>query len=598
MFLRRFRGDILSKGLTFTAAVILVVMLSGCSSSDEDVVPADLVIQNAKVFTSDDQNPWAEAVAVRDQRVCYVGPNTSVASYMGPETEIIDAKGNMLVPGFVDNHCHVLWMGGITAIMASLYEAASIDDIKTIITAYAAENPDSPCVMGMGWVEDYIPGKHPDKALADSILKDRPLILWAAGGHNGWLNSMALQDLKDRNSPAFEHLSPEIDETTGEPTGWMLHFYAFNPLDFYSLEELGEDLRDRMYQAMSAVLEEALSVGVTTLNDVQIYKTFIPLVTEFQSKGGFSKIRVKGSFYVGNHALEDTAQLLKDLNEWIVVGKQYSTPNFYLGDSVKLYIDGVGGNYTSFMLDPYADKPGEYGYALWSQEDLDRVMEIIDGLRLQALIHCSGDAGTRRIINAYEHVWRLNGTWDSRHRIEHCELVKGYDLQRMAQLDIYAAMQPSHLNGDQRIVEVLGAERLNRWMPWKSMEEAGIELSYGSDWSAAPLNPMYGLATAGTRINYTGKPSWGPQEKIAIENAFRYYTIGSAKALKLENDIGSIERGKYADFALFSMDLREVISEEFLSKHPIKPGTMEGFVLMTIVGGEIVYQKPETAVSR
>ncbi len=551
--------------------------------------PTDLVVMNAKIFTSDDNAPWAEAVAVKDSRVAYVGDNDGIADFVGPNTRVIDAHKKMLTSGFVDNHCHHLWIGAIRAFMPLLYTAKSVNDVKSIIREFADKHPDYPFIMGVGWMYDYIPGRFPTMEMADDIISDRPLFLMSYDAETGWLNSLAFDRVKDY--PDILKQFPLQTDDNGDETGLLYKFHAFNPLDFFEESELPAELDNMMFATMTDAVDEALKSGITTINDVQIYRRFLPYLLDFAENGGLDKIRMRGSYYISHIALEDEEGLRNELNDWKKMGKARSTEYINLGESVKLYVEGLPGNYTSLLLEPYADKPDDYGEALWSQDEFNRVMEIVDEMGFQACTHACGDGGVRRVINSYEHVRKVNGERDARHRVDHCELIHADDIERMADLGLYAVMQPCHFYGSKTLEEVYGDKRLQTRMPWRSLLGAGVNLSFGSDWCAGPMNPIYGIIIAGLRLNYHQNDEWGANEKLDVADIIKSYTIGSARALHMDDDIGSIEVGKLGDFVLFDIDLFDLTSWWFLLTHDLELGAMDDFVQMTVVGGEIVYHK-------
>lgn len=552
--------------------------------------PADLVVANARVLTSDDSNPRARAVAARDGRIVYVGDDNGAAAYVGPATRVINARNRVLTPGFIDNHCHVLWIGGLTGLMTTdLFSCESSEEIRDVVLRQAAEHPDSAIVMAQGWKQHCLPQGVPELELLDSWVPDRPVALMSYMA-TGWVNSKMLELMRERNPKALERLVPETDET-GEYNGLLRHFHAFNPMDFVTIEELGTGAKEKIFAAMQRTLDDALSVGVTTMDDVQVYKPFFPTILEFRERGGLDRVRVRCGFYIPPDVLDDEGSFRADLEWWKELGRASSDEHLTLGRSVKLYIDGVASNHAAFNFKPYSDMPESVGDPLWTQEDFDRVIEIVHTAGLQACTHCCGDAGINRVINSYERAYRLYGAGDARHRADHCSRPERADIARLAEVGVLAAMQPTHFFGDVTVEKALGHERLQLFQPWRSIQDAGVELSFGSDWCAGPINPIYGLLIAGTRMNYRFKKDWGPDEKISVEDAIRHWTIGSAKALKMEADLGSIEEGKCADLVLFGTDPLKVSSLWFLLTHDLSLGALDDVVDMTVVGGDIVHER-------
>ncbi|MBU1669615.1 MAG: amidohydrolase family protein [Actinobacteria bacterium] len=555
--------------------------------------PADMVVLGARVLTCDEGRSRAQAVAVKDGRFLFVGDNNGAREFIGAETVVINARGRMLTPGFVDNHCHVLWISALQAVMSSgLFECESLDEVYSVVRVHARDNPDLPFVLCLGFRYDYIPGALPDKGMLDAVIPDRPTILWCYGGQSGWLNTMALELMRERNPVAFDRLGPYRDEKTGELTGLCRHFHEFDPFLFFPDLESDPGLTTRMKEKMREALEEAVSVGVTTMDDVQIYRPFIPVLLEFRDEGGLDGARVRCCYYVGHSALEDEDALRGDLDWWKGLGESESGPNLLFGRGLKFYIDGISGNFTAFMLEPYPDRPGDHGDPVWSQEDFDRVIEIADGMGLQTCTHWCGDAGVRRIVNACEHAQRVNGRRDSRHRVEHGSIVTREDQERMARLGVHLAAQPAHFFAlDDAFERSVGLAKMSEVMPWRSLEKKGVPLSFGSDWCNSPLNPFYGLLLAATRMNRRMETNWAPEEKISLENAVRHWTIDSARALFMEEEIGSIEVGKRADFVIFTQNLLKIASPWFLLTHKLELGALDGFVDRTFVDGREVYSR-------
>ncbi len=553
--------------------------------------PADWVLVNARILTSNAEQPRVDAIAIKGERIAYVGDHKGVADFIGPETEVVDGRGRLATPGFVENHCHVLWIGGMTYLQPpDLFGCNTQEEILAWVKKRAEEHPDLPLIGAIGWRMSQLP-KGPRREILDAVVSDRPVMLMAYSGQGGWLNSTAIKWMESRNPEAFERLEPVRDPGNGQATGECKHYHVINYLDYWTWQELGPEVEAGIMGAMEKTLEEALSYGVTTMHDIQIYPQFIPTILKFRDRGGLDKARLRCAYYVGRERLEDEAALERDLREWQRLRQTESGPHLVLGESVKLYIDGTADNKTAFMREPYSDDPTTYGRPDWTASEFKRVVTIVDRLGLQACTHTCGDAGAIRVLDAYEHALHENGMRDARHSIEHCEMAPPEEWPRIARLGIHASMQPQHFYGDEMMESRLGHERLQWRMAWRSMAEAGVPISFGTDWAAGPLNPAYGLLIAGTRMNYKGKTDWGPRETVPIETGIRYWTIGSARNLFMEDEVGSLEPGKYADLVLFNTDLRKMSTLWFLLTHDIGLGTLDHFVDMTIVGGQIVYEK-------
>lgn len=554
--------------------------------------PADLVLLNGRVITCESEGARAESFAVKEGRFAYVGPEAGLAEYIGPDTQVIDAADRVVTPGFIDSHNHILWVGALEPLLSQdLYHCKSFDEVSQAVLAYGEANPDLPFLYCMGWSHDIVPGGVVRKETLDEVISDRPLILWSECAHCGWVNTVALELMQERNAEVFEQLLPVRDEK-GEPTGEFLTFWFFEPMYFFSWEELGSDLRARMLDGMRNALDAALAVGVTASDDVMIHRSFIPLVLEFKAQGGFERSRIRGTFYINHHMPGDMEELRAFLTEWRELGEKESDEHLTLGRSVKMGTDGVSTNHTAYLLEPYADKPDFRGEPSWRVDDYNAVVRLASELGLQVCTHACGDAAIRDAVNGYEQVAPDGGRLPIPHRIDHCVMPTAEDQERMGRLGISAAMQPAHFWYGETGPRALGPERMQRVYPFRSMEREGINISFGSDWCAGPVNPMYGLFLAATRLNYRGRAEWGPEEKISVETGISHWTIGSAKDLMMEEDLGSIEVGKCADFVVFNTDPLKLDTWWFMLTHKLDIGGMDDFVDFTYVGGKLVYSKP------
>lgn len=551
---------------------------------------ADLLVLSELIYTAELADPWVEAFTVKDGVFTYVGDLYGALDYIGSSTVIIDATDYMVTPGFVDNHCHYLWIGALVSMMPwNLINCNSVDEVKAVVKKTAGSNPALPFVGGIGWRNDYIPGGKPDKTMLDDVVSNRPVLLMSYGGQSGWANSYAVDLMYSRDPDEFNELSPELDDS-GEPTGFFKRFHCFNPFKFFKEEEMA--LAERpMISAMWHSVNEALSLGITSVNDVQLYRDFYKYLSKFKEQGGLSSLRARVSYYVGPGMFQNSEKLQEDLIWWTGLSTEpYSDDHLKLGDSVKLYIDGVDPNHTAFMFEPYTDDPSTVGVPDWTQEQFDTVINLLDSMRLQACTHACGDAGINRVINSYESVIQSNPEWDRRHRIEHCPLPIAADRTRMASLGIVAAMQATHFAGGPSDIYI--GDRVQSLMPWRSMIDAGIDVCFGSDWCAGPANPAYGLLVSATRLNYKLETDWGPEEAITFEEGLYLYTAKSAYALKMEDIIGSIKAGKKADFVIFAEDLTDILTYRNILIQKSEMGSgLDDLVLATFTDGNIAYCK-------
>ncbi len=563
--------------------------------------PAETVILNARVLTCNEARAKAEAVAVDAGKIAYVGRNAGAMDFIGPDTRVIQAKGKTLVPGLIDNHTHILFMAMLRPMIVDLYDCRNLDEVRERTVAFAEANPDLPLVIGFGWFYDHVPGRIPEQAMLDEWMPDRPTWLLAYDACTLWVNSPMNERMLAANPKACRRMAPRTDPETGRNTGIYMQSNSFNPFDFLDVDAFGPELKSKMFAEARRAVAETLRMGVVAVEDLQIYKTFVPWILEFRDQGGLDDLRIRLAYYVDPIDLENEEEWIADLRWWKALGEAESDPRLELGTSLKLYIDGVSGNQTAFMSEPYADAPDQYGYPSWTADSFKRLMELVDDHGMQTCTHAVGDAGIPYILDAVEHSARRGTVRDARHRIEHCELPSAADIARMVELGVLAGMQPAQFYGDASTEKALGEARLKRMMPWKTLQEAGVPISFGTDYIAGhipPINPLYGLIVATTRINYKGHTDWGPEQAIEPIDALRHYTYGSAYAQKIETETGSIEVGKNADMALFDVDLSRINSLWFLLTHEVEVGQLDDFVEWTMAGGRQVYRKDQAVARR
>lgn len=542
--------------------------------------PADVVFVGGAVYTVNPKQPWAEAVAVQGNLILYAGNNKKARTYIGPATRVVELGGRMMLPGFVDSHLHP--GGGMDLSRVRLGQVFDRREVIRRVREYAKANPDQPWVLGGGWEAGaFKPAGVPSWQLLDSLVPDRPAFLTASDGHTGWANSKALALAGiTRNTPDPANGIVGKDPATGEPNG-VLYETATDLLRPHLPKPSPEDYQrgDRMF------LRALAEAGITAAMDAGAGP---------RTDSGFAALAKAG---------ELTARMVlcqrydPDLNDSVQIAS-FVARRAALGggnpraSAIKIMLDGIIEQYTGVLLQPYQDKPGFTGRLFVEPARLRRVVTQLDKLGFQLHFHTIADGAVRAALDALEAARQTNGPRDSRHIISHVQLIDPADISRLKQLGVIASMTPVWSRGDdlnRTFAEPrIGPER-SRWLyPHQSILKAGGRLAWGTDWPVTTLVPVEGIETAVTRrynggLNPEGKPDqpWIPQERLTLEQSIAAYTRGSAYALFLEKERGTIETGKVADLVVLNRNLFKVPELE-IHRVPVD---------MTLHEGQIVYER-------
>jgi len=543
------------------------LLLSGCSRS------ADLIIINGKVWTVNERQPVAEAVAVRGDRIVAVGSNAEILAWRAPRTTTIDVQGKLVMPGFNDAHLH-FQSGGRALLEVALDGCRTPQEVQQRIAAKVAELGPGKWVTGRGWDHTlFNEGRWPDKRLLDMVSPENPVFVTRVDGHVGWANSLALARAGITGAtPNPEGGEIVKDPASKEPTG--------------ILKEAASSLVARLIPpptpeqeqlALRKALAEARRLGVTSIQDNSGVSSVL-LYREFLDRG---ELTLRVTEWLDFALAADPAKL-------VAVRKQYerSCDGRYIRlGLLKGFVDGTLGSRTAYFFDDYDDDPGNVGMPQIEPEVLTRMVCTADSLGFQVGLHCIGARANWMALNAYEEARRRFGNRDSRHRIEHAQVLRLVDIPRLPELGVIASMQPTHCTSDMRWAEQrIGHQRCKGAYAWRRILDAGGRICFGTDWPVEPLHPMRGLYSAVTRQSIdTGRPQggWFPDQRLTVEEAIYLYTLGAAYAEFQEQMKGSIEPGKYADVIVLSKDLLSIPPEEILTTE----------VVLTIVGGRIVYEK-------
>jgi predicted amidohydrolase YtcJ len=538
-----------------------------------NLAEADILIRGDAIFDGFSQSPFRGAIAVKDNRIVGVLRDSKDKIEAGARAKIIDAGDRLVMPGFHDNHVHLL-MAGMFGEYVNLNDAKSAEECAELTLAAANRNPDkSGWVIGFQWYHVFwsIP-ELPHKETLDAYFPDRPVFLLNAEAHGCWLNSKGLEIAgisKDTPDPEGGII---VRDETGEPTGILLEGAAALATK-YALVFSPEKERSLIRSYMNS----AKSMGITSLTDVQPY---------FHGNMGnlaiYSDLDKGGELTTRIHAAPD---LLGDLDLVLEWQKNYNSEKLTV-NHVKQFLDGVCTTHTALLLDDYADEPGERGIKLF---DIDAVGAAVPEAHRRGLsikLHCIGDRTNRIALNFYEAAIKLHGANKCRHAIEHCELVDDKDIPRFGELGIVASVQPEHLALTQTFAEnpypvVLGRERAGRTWSFRKFLDTGCILAFGSDCPVVDNNPFLEIYRAVTRLHNDGQPEggWNPTQKLTVAESLRAYTYGSAYSVLRENEIGTLRTGAFADIAILDRNLFE--TDDIKNAH----------VDITMFDGKIVFER-------
>ncbi len=524
--------------------------------------PADVIISNAKVFTSDETNPHAEAVAIRGNHIVCVGKNEEMEDHRGERTRMIDGKGHTLTPGFIDTHVHLFW-GAIWMGNAQLQEVKTKDDLKQVLLDFADTNKTSEWVVGRGIKYGIVSTRQE----LDEIIADRPIYIGAFDGHTGWANTKALEMagiLKDDGRELVNGII--VRDEAGLAMGELREIDAMDLV--MNLVPKPDAARKR--ELLKLAISEFNKTGITSVHNMNGDMEELMQYAALEDAGEMN-MRV----YVPYHVKPETKEEeLKEAAEMAKVQMDYVR-----GGAVKFFMDGVWESYTAFNVDPYADEPDTKVEPIFSLEHFVRMATACDKMGLQIAVHCCGDAAVRQTLDGYEAVQRSNGKRDSRHRVEHIEVCQPEDMPRFKELGVIASMQTSHappnIADDMVWTKRVGEARWGISFPWRSLKNAGARLSLGSDWTVAPFDPMINFYVGLNREKWSPND---PDQRLTLEELIIGYTRDAAYVEFRENEKGMIKEGYLADMVLFSHDLFEMKPEEITSAKPV----------MTMIDGRIV----------
>jgi predicted amidohydrolase YtcJ len=582
------------KSAILLALYLLIAAVLAVSAIAAD--KADYVFKNGAVYTIDSKNPTAQAIAVTGKHISYVGTNEGVQAFVGGKTQVIDLKGQMLLPGFIESHIHPT--------MALVAEGAdlqfdSLDQLLASIKKWADAHPDAKVIRGFGWRYSLFPTTGPTKGPLDKLLLDRPVFLFAIDGHSGWVNSKALEmagvNAKTPDPvPGFSFFAR--NPKTGEPTGWVVEGPAEQSV-FFKLQPPSSELA---IAAMTEMLPKFSAAGITAVFDAGI--STMPTEDGLDGYQNLEKenklpVRVVASYYWNNPATEDPAGIALKLRD------KYQSELVQFR-ALKVNADGGEAQHTAVLLKPYFDRPGFYGDYLLDPKLMEAAVLKAQANGLDTHCHCYGDAAIRAYLDIVAKAQKQYPNSPSRHTIAHSLMITDQDVPRFKELNVTMQTSAQWITPDpysEVMMKILGADLINtEWARMNSVLKAGGRLAFGTDWPAAgyvsSYKPLDAIQVALTRaiLKQYGETQFTPimppaDERITLDQALKASTLDSAYVLDLEKQIGSLEVGKLADIVVLEKDLYKIPPSDISTTK----------VNLTMMNGNITYEaEPNTMASK
>lgn len=512
---------------------------------------ADLVVRGARVVTWEPTRAHTDAIAVRGERIVALGAD-AVSRLTGPDTEVVDALGGMVLPGFQDAHVHAPFAGH-NLLRVWLNDLDGRDAYLAHISAYAACHPDEPWIVGGGWAMEHFPGGNPTREDLDAVVPDRPVFLFNRDVHGAWVNSRALElGGIDRHTPDPVDGRIERDPVTGQPTG-TLHegaAYTFNDR-FVPLPD-----QAAWEQAILVAQDHLHALGITGWQDAWVTPQTQAAYCAVAERGELTA-RVVGALWWDRHrGLEQVEELVHRRATGAAAGFHPTT--------VKIMTDGVMENYTGALLEPYCDGCGGHtenrGLSYLEPGLLAAAVTALDAEGFQVHMHAIGDQAVRDCLDAVAVARTAHGSNDLRHHIAHLQLVQPEELPRFAELGVVANLQAywaqSDAQMDELTVPFLGEERARLQFPFADLVRHGARLAMGSDWAVSTADPLQQVEVAVTRTDPSrrGAAPFLPHQALDLATALRAFTAGSAH-VNHDDDAGAIRVGARADLAVLDLDL-------------------------------------------
>ena len=559
-----------------------LALLCSCGERSFESVAADTVYTNGKIYTVNEAQPWAEAVAIKDGRFIAVGSDADVERLTDETTVTVDLDGKFVMPGIIDLHTHPFispWYGRMNLSLENPSDAEKIlDEVK----AYAEANPGKEWILGGQWHLGVFPDDNPRKEWLDEVVPDRPVNLLDQTGHSTWLNSKALELAGiDKDTPTSQLIVIEKDPDTGEPTGTVREQALQLPervIPQAAPEDYAGPIED--------IFEIFVSYGITSQQTAEGHRAPLDALVLLENDGRLhQRVFVSWDW----KTTLNLAYTLEDIEDQIANRAIYQSDRIY-PNYVKIFSDGSPLSRTSNLLEPYEGTTDLYGGSNMTSEEFAEAFIKFDSMGVGLHVHSMGDGTIRRVVDALEAMKKANGDSGVRHKVAHNTMITHSDLERLAamkdvNIDFSPPLWNPHPAATSGLIPNIGEERTRKTYPVKTALETGMFVGQGSDWlTVNPTpNPFPHIEGFVTRKN-PDDPEMGvlnADEAITLEQAMRIATIGGASVLGVEGKLGSIEEQKFADLIVLDQNLFEIAPEDI--------GNTQ--VLRTVIGGELVFER-------
>ncbi|MBA2585006.1 MAG: amidohydrolase [Chthoniobacterales bacterium] len=535
--------------------------------------PADVIFSNGSVYTVNERQPHAEAVAVRGDRIAFVGSNADAQKFRDNHTRVIDLHGGTVVPGLTDSHCHIFGIGEREMTM-NLEGANSFEAFLAKVQERVAKTERGQWITGRGWIETFWkPPQFPTRADLDKIAPANPVYLTRADGHASVVNSAALKIAGIARATPNPFGGEILKDDSGEPMGMLL-------------DNAQDIVESKIPKPAEAEREKALSLGVqreialgwceiqnagSELSDVQLLRR--------ANEAGQVKLRIYNAAYGPGAAAQKLLEEGPTLNAY---------RNHFTQRTIKVVFDGALGSRGAALLAPYSDRPDTSGFLTQKEAELLPLFQEALRRGIQVETHAIGDRANRIILDLYERAFQTvppneRKIREPRWRVEHAQILSGQDIPRFARLGVIVSMQPSHAISDLFFAPArLGIDRLAGAYAWNSFLKTGAVVCGGSDAPVERGEPMIEFYAAISRKSTKGesREGWHSEQAVTREQALRMFTVNAAYAAFEEIDKGAIEPGKLADFTVLSADIMKIPEPEILNTRCV----------MTVIGGETVFE--------